>query len=213
MIKAVKTSLLLLLLCGGSILQARAQAGIDDAASAEAVRRQAARIQLRRTIDEARVAKSRGEIPLAIQKYEAAWTTAQGLLNVDAERNEIKAELIPIRLQIAREDESRGDLGDADTQIKNALRLDPTNDEARKLRVENDQRIADQVGKRPSQAVTERAEEFRNERIGTDTLVQDARFLIEMGRIDEAEKNLKQAVKNDPEHRAAYYYLDLIKEQ
>src|SRR5919106_182690 len=118
MIKAVKTSLLFLLLCGGSILQAHAQAGIDDAASAEAVRRQAARIQLRRTIDEARLAKSRGEMPLAIQKYEAAWTTAQGLLNVDAERNEIKAELIPIRLQLAREDQSRGNLGDADTQIK-----------------------------------------------------------------------------------------------
>src|SRR6185436_19093264 len=67
--------------------------------------------------------------------------------------------------------------------------------------------------KRPSLAVTERAEEFNNERIATSTLVQDARFLIEMGRIDEAEKKLKQAVKNDPEHRAAYYYLDLIKEQ
>src|ERR1043165_111030 len=130
MIKAVKTSLLLLLLCGGSILQTHAQAGTDDIASAEAVRRQAARIQLRRTIDEARLAKSRGEIPLAIQKYEAAWTTALGLLNVDAERKEIQAELIPIRLQLARDDQSRGDLGEADTQIKNALRLDPTNDEA-----------------------------------------------------------------------------------
>ena len=213
MIKAVKTSLLLLLLCGGSILQAHAQAGTDDAASAEAVRRQALRIQLRRTIDEARLAKSRGETPLAIQKYEAAWTTAQELVNVEAERKEIQAELIPIRLQLAREAQSRGNLGEADTQIKNALRLDPTNDEARKAKVDNDVRVAEQVGKRPSEAVVSRTEEFTNERIATSTLVQDARFLIEMGRIDEAEKKLKQAVKNDPEHRAAYYYLDLIKEQ
>src|SRR3954463_2710725 len=115
MIKAVKTSLILLLLCGGSI-QAHAQAGLDDAASAEAVRRQAARIQLRRTIDEARLARSRGEIPLAIQKYEAAWTTSQGLLGVEQERQEIINDLVPIRLDLARQAQSRGDLGEADTQ-------------------------------------------------------------------------------------------------
>src|SRR3954468_8331993 len=185
MIKAVKTSLILLLLCGGSI-QAHAQAGLDDAASAEAVRRQAARIQLRRTIDEARLARSRGEIPMAVQKYEAAWTTAQGLLNVDAERNEIKGELIPIRLELARQEQSRGNLGEADTQIKNALRLDPTNDAARKAKGENDERIDAERGKVASEKVTSRTDEFQNERIGTSTMVQGARFLIEMGRLDEA---------------------------
>src|SRR3954468_21961704 len=153
MIKAVKTSLILLLLCGGSI-QAHAQAGLDDAASAEAVRRQASQIQLRRTIDEARLAKSRGEIQLAIQKYEAAWTTAQGLVGAEAERNEIKAELIPIRLELARREQSRGNLGEADTQIKNALRLDQTNDEARKAKVENDLRVEETKGKVPSEKVT-----------------------------------------------------------
>jgi tetratricopeptide (TPR) repeat protein len=214
MIKAVKTSLLLLLLCGGSIPQAHAQpAGTDDAASAEAVRRQAYTIQLRRSIDEARLAKSRGEIPLAIQKYEAAWTLAQGLVGVESERQQIITELVPMRLELARQAQARGDLGEADTQIKNALRLDPTNDAARTAKVENDQRIADNIGKKPTDKVTSRAEEFRNERVQTSNLVQDARFLIEMGRIDEAEKLLKQAVKNDPEHRAAFYYLDLIKEQ
>jgi tetratricopeptide (TPR) repeat protein len=212
MIKAVKTSLLVLLLSGGSISQAQAQ-GLDDAASAEAVRRQHNQIILRRTIDEARLARSRGEIPLAIQKYEAAWTIAQGLLNVESERQQIVSELVPMRLDLAREAQSRGNLAEADTQIKNALRLDPTNDAARKARVENDQRVADKVGKAPSEKVTGRTEEFMAERVATSTLVQDARFLIEMGRIDEAEKLLKQAVKNDPEHRAAFYYLTLIKEQ
>src|SRR5688572_336641 len=109
MIKAVKTSLLVLLLCGGSISQAQAQGGLDDAASAEAVRRQANTIALRRTIDEARLARSRGELPLAIQKYEAAWTLAQGLLNVESERKQIAAELLPIRLALAKEAQSRGD--------------------------------------------------------------------------------------------------------
>jgi tetratricopeptide (TPR) repeat protein len=213
MIKAVKTSLILLLLCGGSILQAHAQSGLDEAASAEAVRRQAKQIQLRKTIDEARLAKSRGEIALAIQKYEGAWTLAQELLNVGPERQEIVDELLPIRLDLAKQAQSRGDLAEADTQIKNALRLDPTNDAARKAKAENDQRIVDQRGKVPSEKVTSRTEDFRNERIQTSTLVQDARFLIEMGRLDEAEKLLKQAAKSDPESRAAFYYLDLIKEQ
>ena len=213
MTKAVKTSLLVLLLCGGSISQAQAQGGLDDAASAEAVRRQANTIALRRTIDEARLAKSRGELALAIQKYEAAWTLAQGLLNVESERQQIVSELVPIRLELAREAKSRGDLAEADTQIRNALRLDPTNDEARKAKVENDQRVLEQRGQKPSGAVVGRTEEFRNERLATSTLVQDARFLIEMGRLDEAELKLKQAVKNDPEHRAAFYYLSLIKEQ
>ena len=114
MIKAVKTSLLVLLLSGGSISQAHAQ-GLDDAASAEAVRRQHNQIILRRTIDEARLARSRGEIPLAIQKYEAAWTLAQGLLNVESERQQIVSELVPMRLDLAREAQSRGNLGEADT--------------------------------------------------------------------------------------------------
>jgi beta-lactamase regulating signal transducer with metallopeptidase domain len=44
------------------------------------------------------------------------------------------------------------------------------------------------------------------------TLVQDARFLIEMGRLSEAENLLQQAIKTDPGHRTAFYYLNLIKE-
>src|SRR5687767_9144562 len=185
MIKAVKTSLLVLLLCGGSISQAQAQ-GLDDAASSEAVRRQASTIALRRTIDEARLARSRGEMALAIQKYEAAWTLAQSLVGAESERQQIVADLVPIRLDLAREAQSRGNLGEADVQIKNALRLDPTNDTARKAKVENDQRVSERIGKAPSQGVVSRTEEFQAERIATSTLVQDARFLIEMGRIDEA---------------------------
>jgi len=33
-----------------------------------------------------------------------------------------------------------------------------------------------------------------------------------MGRLDEAEAKLKQATKQDPENKAAYYYLDLVNE-
>jgi hypothetical protein len=36
---------------------------------------------------------------------------------------------------------------------------------------------------------------------------------MEMGKLDEAEAKLKQATREDPEHRAAFYYLTLITER
>jgi beta-lactamase regulating signal transducer with metallopeptidase domain len=53
---------------------------------------------------------------------------------------------------------------------------------------------------------------------GTDgihqaTLVQDAKLLIELGKLDEAEAKLKEALKVSPDNRAAIFYLDLISKQ
>ena len=48
--------------------------------------------------------------------------------------------------------------------------------------------------------------------IATSTLVQDGRMLIEMGKLDEAEATLLQAVRRNPEDRNAFYYLSVIKE-
>jgi uncharacterized protein YegL len=73
--------------------------------------------------------------------------------------------------------------------------------------------IAERFANVPSEKVAARTDEFQSERIQASTLVQDARSLIELGRTQEAEKLLKQAQKNDPDHRAAGYYLNLIKEQ
>jgi len=211
MIKAVKTSLILILLFAG-VAPGRGQAALDDA-SAEAVRRQANTIEMRKLIEDARLAKSRGETLSAIQKYEAAWINSQSLANVDTERAQIQAELVPMRLEVAKQAQSRGDLDEADTQIKAALRINPNDTAALKAKRDNDVRIHEKEGKAPSGEYTRRIEDFNKERVNTSTEVQNARLLIEMGRIDEAEKLLKDAVKQDPEHRAAFYYLDLIKEQ
>jgi Flp pilus assembly secretin CpaC len=43
-------------------------------------------------------------------------------------------------------------------------------------------------------------------------LVQDGRLFLEMGKLEEAEKKLKQAIKIDPNKQAAYYYLNLVAE-
>ncbi|HEY5909543.1 MAG TPA: M56 family metallopeptidase [Verrucomicrobiae bacterium] len=47
---------------------------------------------------------------------------------------------------------------------------------------------------------------------GARNLVQDGKLLYELGKIDEAEKKLMQALQLDPREQAAYYYLNLIKE-
>jgi Mg-chelatase subunit ChlD len=44
-------------------------------------------------------------------------------------------------------------------------------------------------------------------------LVQDARLLMETGKLDEAEAKLKQAVKEDPENQGASYYQKLLAER
>jgi len=161
MIKAVKTSLILILLCSGGVYQLRAQSNPAEAAEAEAVRRQANTMQMRQVIDQARTARARGETELAITKYEAAWTLAQGLSNVDAERKEIQAELAPIRLEKAKQAQSRGDLSDADAQLKAALRVSPNDEAIRAAKRDNDLRIAESQGKVPSSAVTDRVGEFK----------------------------------------------------
>ncbi|HEY1173096.1 MAG TPA: M56 family metallopeptidase [Verrucomicrobiae bacterium] len=43
-------------------------------------------------------------------------------------------------------------------------------------------------------------------------LVQDAKLLYELRRLDEAEKKLQEAIKRDPKNPAAYYYMNLVQE-
>src|SRR5947209_4464059 len=127
MIKAVKTSLILILLCGG-VVQLRAQSNPADAveaAEAEAVRRQANTMSMRQVIDQARQARARGDTQLAIAKYEQAWTLAQGLSDAGAERKEIQDELAPIRLEAAHKEEALGNYSAAQSHIKAALRVAP----------------------------------------------------------------------------------------
>ena len=90
MIKAVKHSLILILLFAG-VAQGHGQNTPGEEASLEAVRRDANKILMRKTIDEARVARTRGDTQEAIFKYEEAWRLSQNLTGVDAERAQIQA--------------------------------------------------------------------------------------------------------------------------
>jgi tetratricopeptide (TPR) repeat protein len=75
----------------------------------------------------------------------------------------------------------------------------------RMLQEKIDSKVAPEKADQP-QASTENS-------VNASIAVNDARLLMEMGKLDEAEAKLKQVVQDDPQHRAALYYLKLIKER
>ena len=42
--------------------------------------------------------------------------------------------------------------------------------------------------------------------------MRDGKLLYEMGKFDEAEVKLKEAVKLDPDNEGAFYYMNLVKQ-
>jgi beta-lactamase regulating signal transducer with metallopeptidase domain len=51
-----------------------------------------------------------------------------------------------------------------------------------------------------------------DQKIKASTLTQDGKLLYEMGKLNEAEAKLEAAVREDPQHQAAAYYLNLVRE-
>src|SRR5262249_16968599 len=134
-------------------------------------------------------------------------------VTVEQERAETIKGLASTRLELAKRAQNKGNLEEASKQVERVLRVDPKNEEAQKFKAQNDKLIADRLGKEPSKETLQRVPEIEHERVNTSIMVQDARVLMEMGKLDEAEAKLRQAVKEDPEHHAAFYYLKIIKEK
>ena len=150
----------------------------------------------------------------ASKKFEEAYQLAVDVgPTVESERLEVIEGLTAVRLSLAERAIGRGDLKEAREQVRRVILVNPQDPRAIALQAEVDKRIQDRLGKEPSDAVLERLPDFQTERVNTSVLVNDARLLMEMGKLDEAEAKLKQAVKEDPEHRAAFYYLSLITER
>jgi type II secretory pathway component GspD/PulD (secretin)/beta-lactamase regulating signal transducer with metallopeptidase domain/tetratricopeptide (TPR) repeat protein len=181
------------------------------AAGREGILRQADIIQLRRTIAEARKAQSQPDLAGSARLYEEALRLVQKVgVGVDQERNETANGMAVVRMQLANNAQKQGNFVEADQQVKAILRVDPANVAAQNFKKINDQELEEQKGKVASKEVEDLVPEIKAQRIATATLVQDARVLIEMGRFGDAEAKLKQAVKADPEHQGASYYLNYV---
>ncbi|MGZ8899292.1 MAG: tetratricopeptide repeat protein [Limisphaerales bacterium] len=169
---------------------------------------------LRNTLTDAQALQAQGDLAAAAREYEKAWDHVQNIgVTIDRERAETLKGMTEVRMELARRAQNRGDLEEASKQVDRVLRLDPRNTIAQNFKSDNDKRVQERLGREPSRAILERVPEVQRERVNTSILVNDARLLMEMGKLDEAEAKLIQATKEDPEHRAAFYYLTLLKER
>jgi type II secretory pathway component GspD/PulD (secretin) len=117
------------------------------------------------------------------------------------------------RLQLAHQARQRGDLLEADRQLRALLVEDPKNEAAVALYQTNEKELKAQEGRRPTDEAIGLLPEIRQTNILASTLVQDAKIFFEAGQLDKAQEKLRDAIKMDPNNRAAFYYLDKIMEQ
>src|ERR1044071_3913569 len=212
MIKAATLSIGLLVLVS-AIGNSNAQVTPAQTAVDEVIRRQAARISLRERLAAAQAAVDRHDLPTAATLYDDAWRLVQSIgEGIEEEREQTRAGLASVRLELATAAQRRNDLRAAKTHIDDLLRVDPSNPAALDLRDLNNKLLRETEGKRPSEAVEVQVPEMVQSRVKTATLVQDGRIFFENGKMDEAEARLKQAVRQDPENQAAFYYLNLVRE-
>ena len=64
----------------------------------------------------------------------------------------------------------------------------------------------------PDDATVQQIPYIANEKTEAGTLVRDGKLLYEMGKFDEAEVKLKEAIKLDPDNAGAFYYMNLVKQ-
>ena len=212
MTKAAPLSLGLILLLATAAVPL-AQPAPTDTAVNEAVRRQANTIVLRQKIADGKTAEARKDLVAAARLYEGAWTLLQSIgPGVEAETDVTVGGLKRVWLELARAAQSRGELQQADTDVKQVLKVDPQDPVALDFKKGNDKLLAEQRGLIPSPAVSEQIPAVQNQKFEAATLVQDGKLLYEMGRLDEAEAKLRKGIQLDPANASAYYYLDLLRD-
>ena len=205
MIKAASLPLALILLAAAAP-GAFAQLAPQDAAVNEAVYRQAHRITLRQKLAEAQAAQERRALASAAKLYDDSWELVQKIgTGVEAEREQTVAGLAAVRLELARAAQRRGDYREARTQVDDVLRVDPTHAAAVEFKRGNEKLLAGQRGTIPSEEVRSQVPAVAEEKITASTLVHDGKLLYEMGKLDESEAKLKQAMRIDKHSEAELY--------
>jgi tetratricopeptide (TPR) repeat protein len=185
----------------------------NQVAEEEAVRRQEKAILLRKTLESAQSAVAAKDQVGAAKLYEDAYALGEQLGAAANDERAVAAKgLAASRLNLAIQAQRSGDIREADAQVSRAVKIDPSNLNAKAFKADNDKRLADLTGKLPSEQVIGLLPEHGTNVVQAATMVQDGKLLIEMGKLDEAESILKQASELQPDNNAAFYYLSLIRE-
>src|SRR5436309_343896 len=194
--------------------QLPAQKSDIDLATEEGARRQAHKIELDRKLADAQAAEKKGAFLESAQLYTDCLDLVKKIgSGVETQHKQALDGFVAMRLQLADQLQRAGDYAAADDQYVRILNEDPKNDRALQLRQANNKVRAAEAGRRPSDAALGQMPDAYTNRVSAATLVQDGRLFYEAGRLDEAETKLKQALKMDPNNRAADYYLQLALEQ
>lgn len=179
----------------------------------EAVLRQANTIVLRQKLAAARSAEKQGDTVGAAKLYQEACNLVQEIgSGVDVEAREAVSGLTKTRLALAREAQRSGDLRGAEDQVQQVLSVAPKNPQALAFNKQNEYLLAKNKGKMPSKETLEKIPQINAQKTDAATMVQDGKLLYEMGKLDAAQVKLQQALKINPDNRAAYYYLNLIQQ-
>src|SRR5215471_16374953 len=121
-----------------------AQQPYRDEAVKQGVMRQEKLIQLRTKLEAARVAEQQHDLPKAAKLYDDSWSLVEQIGPIaDKEAQQTVAGLTETRMQLARDAKSRGDLLEADNQVKDVLHVNPHDPEAVAFQKEVKQAIDD----------------------------------------------------------------------
>jgi general secretion pathway protein D len=214
MIRAAHTSFCLaLFLAASAFAQDATPTGPADDAVREAVRRQAFTVELRQKIGEAGVAEQHKDLAAAGKAYQQAVDLADKAgSGAEAEMKAAAAGVSRVNAALAQQAAAQGDYKETDTLLKAALAHDGKNPLLLSLKQANDVKLAEQAGRVPSSEVLDRVPGIMTNKVKVATMVQDGKLLYELGKWDEADAKLKQAIALEPDNQAAVYYLKLVQE-
>lgn len=196
-----------------SFAQSSSNAAVEDA-TRESIKRQAAKVDLRAKIAKAQEAEKAGKNAEASRLYEECLVLLKSVNSgVDAESAQVKGGMATSRLALAQQAQRGGDLLESEKQIDRVLVVDPSNKAAQDFKHNLERVKAQLAGKSPSPEALAVIPEANAQQVKMGTKLQDSKVLIEAGRLTEAESKLKEVLEADPNNQAAYYYLNVIREQ
>ena len=180
-------------------------------AAEQAVKLQVRVIECRNRLADGRAAEARRETLAASQHYNKALELLQGVgTTADPERQQAVEGLSRTTLILADQSMKRSEYTEAKPLIDRVIKVDPNNKTALEMRALNDRMIAETYSLTPHKVATDKLDSFETNRVESSKLVQDGKLFYETGQFKEAEVVLSQALRLNPNDKAAAYYLELV---
>ena len=214
MTKAVLPQIAFIIFLAAATVSAQTASSYYTNAENEAILREANTIVLRQKLGEANAAVQQKDLVAASRLYEGAYDLVQriGPVSIPQETSQTISGLVAVDMELAREAERAGDLHQADVHVTRVLKVDPTNAEAIEFKKQNDLLIAQTRGTQPDQETIQQVPAIQSSKTDAATLARDGQMLYEMGKLEDAEQKLQQALQIDPDNKGAFYYLSLVKQ-